>query len=68
MPTHSSVLRIAMLMGGYLNDSLDLSPRRSRSRLSGVFQPVTPRTHTAGRNDPCLCQSGKKFKKCCLNK
>ncbi|XOV78302.1 MAG: YchJ family protein [Aestuariibacter sp.] len=20
------------------------------------------------RNDPCLCQSGKKFKKCCLNK
>ena len=21
-----------------------------------------------GRNDPCLCGSGKKFKKCCLNK
>ena len=20
-----------------------------------------------GRNDPCLCGSGKKFKKCCLN-
>jgi uncharacterized protein YecA (UPF0149 family) len=21
-----------------------------------------------GRNDPCSCGSGKKFKKCCLNK
>lgn len=21
-----------------------------------------------GRNDPCICESGKKFKKCCLNK
>jgi len=20
-----------------------------------------------GRNDPCLCGSGKKYKKCCLN-
>jgi hypothetical protein len=23
---------------------------------------------TIGRNDPCPCGSGKKFKKCCLNK
>ena len=23
---------------------------------------------TLGRNDPCLCGSGKKYKKCCLNK
>ena len=23
---------------------------------------------TVGRNDPCPCGSGKKFKKCCLNK
>jgi hypothetical protein len=28
-------------------------------------QPTTPRV---GRNDPCPCGSGKKFKKCCLNK
>jgi uncharacterized protein YecA (UPF0149 family) len=21
-----------------------------------------------GRNDPCPCGSGKKFKKCCMNK
>ena len=23
--------------------------------------------HTVGRNDPCPCGSGKKYKKCCLN-
>jgi hypothetical protein len=31
--------------------------------------PVTPQnTERVGRNDPCPCGSGKKFKKCCLNK
>ena len=31
--------------------------------------PVTPIRHEArvGRNDPCPCGSGKKYKKCCLN-
>ncbi|MDR2641205.1 MAG: SEC-C domain-containing protein [Planctomycetaceae bacterium] len=24
--------------------------------------------HTVGRNDPCPCGSGKKYKKCCMNK
>jgi len=24
--------------------------------------------HGLGRNDTCICGSGKKFKKCCLNK
>jgi hypothetical protein len=31
--------------------------------------PVTlQNTQRVGRNDPCPCGSGKKFKKCCLNK
>ncbi len=29
---------------------------------------VVRRTDKVGRNDPCPCGSGKKFKKCCLNK
>ena len=32
---------------------------------------VQPRQNTQkkiGRNDPCPCESGKKFKKCCLGK
>lgn len=27
------------------------------------YQRLTPKT---GRNDPCPCNSGKKYKKCCL--
>ena len=32
--------------------------------------PVAPitRKEKVGRNDPCPCGSGKKFKKCCMNK
>lgn len=30
-------------------------------------QPVTNPYKDVGRNDPCPCGSGKKFKKCCLN-
>jgi len=31
-------------------------------------EPVTNPYKDVGRNDPCPCGSGKKFKKCCLNK
>ena len=27
--------------------------------------PFTRSTPKIGRNDPCICGSGKKFKKCC---
>ncbi|HEX9803025.1 MAG TPA: UPF0149 family protein [Gammaproteobacteria bacterium] len=36
----------------------------------GMATLQTPFTHTelrVGRNDPCICGSGKKFKKCCLH-
>jgi hypothetical protein len=32
----------------------------------GVQQPVTNPLRGVGRNDPCPCGSGRKFKKCCL--
>jgi uncharacterized protein len=31
-----------------------------------VRQPITNPLRKVGRNDPCPCGSGKKFKKCCL--
>lgn len=34
--------------------------------IDGEF-PSTPRQPKTGRNDPCPCGSGKKFKKCCSN-
>ncbi len=32
-----------------------------------IIKPVIPSINI-GRNDPCFCGSGKKYKKCCLNK
>ena len=31
-------------------------------------QTVVRQSAKIGRNDPCPCGSGKKYKKCCLNK
>jgi preprotein translocase subunit SecA len=28
-------------------------------------RPASARKHKIGRNEPCPCRSGKKFKKCC---
>ncbi|HNV85944.1 MAG TPA: SEC-C metal-binding domain-containing protein [Candidatus Omnitrophota bacterium] len=37
-------------------------------KSGGGTEPGTPyrAEHQAGRNDPCPCGSGKKYKKCCL--
>jgi uncharacterized protein YecA (UPF0149 family) len=35
-------------------------------RRAALVDPV--RSTTIGRNDPCPCKSGKKYKKCCLGK
>ena len=32
----------------------------------GMSPSIIPAKFSAGRNDPCPCDSGKKFKKCCL--
>ena len=37
----------------------------------GLLQPAKPLAHTSakiGRNDPCPCGSGQKYKRCCLGK
>ena len=36
-------------------------------RIAGVTMPITRRRMRWGRNWPCLCGSGKKYKACCLN-
>lgn len=47
------------------------SPGRYQSQIenaNGFMQPVAPVVNDApktGRNDPCPCGSGKKYKKCC---
>lgn len=32
---------------------------------SGAFKTRQPQAHKPGRNDPCPCGSGKKYKRCC---
>jgi hypothetical protein len=39
-----------------------VSPLASASRSASVLPPAAPKV---GRNDPCPCQSGRKFKHCC---
>ncbi|MBY0524206.1 MAG: SEC-C domain-containing protein [Gemmataceae bacterium] len=43
---------------------LEQFTRFAESRLGGQPQPAR-RTERVGRNDPCPCGSGKKFKRCC---
>ncbi|MFH1739619.1 MAG: anaerobic sulfatase maturase [bacterium] len=41
---------------------------RPASQAPTTPPPETDSTRKAGRNDPCPCGSGKKYKHCCLNK
>jgi uncharacterized protein len=43
----------------------ELSALRKPSPRAAVHAPVHP---SVGRNDPCPCGSGKKYKKCCMGK
>ena len=56
-------------------DRLELLVYRTRRRLGLKAEPpaVTrrgplKRGRSPGRNDPCPCKSGKKFKQCCRRK
>ncbi len=47
----------------------ELRADRSPANIMLQFQPrVNERQDTIGRNDPCYCGSGKKYKKCCAPK
>ena len=37
----------------------------NESSCCSTEQPTNQCTIKIGRNDPCICGSGKKFKKCC---
>ena len=39
-------------------------PRGKKERITGYYNPETDKPK-AGRNDPCICGSGRKFKNCC---
>lgn len=43
----------------------DMSPKELDHLVNGVPEPYVNPFARIGRNDPCPCGSGKKFKKCC---
>lgn len=49
--------------------SIDVAPEKPEDieELELLLNPPQPvvAEHSAGRNDPCRCGSGKKYKKCC---
>lgn len=52
-----------------LERMLAAESNKPRSRSGQPFLPAMPKKAAKiGRNDPCPCGSGKKYKKCCLNK
>ena len=43
------------------------TPLKQVNKVSIKEYPETQKQKKIGRNDPCPCGSGKKYKKCCLN-
>lgn len=56
-----------------LQENIDLNDRKGmekfykkyQARRAGNFAETIVAEKTPGRNDPCSCNSGKKYKKCC---
>lgn len=49
-------------------DALNVARGELPTALPTEWTARLTRAATVGRNDPCPCGSGKKYKKCCLNK
>jgi len=54
-------------MNSHTNTSMDVELQTSFSNMDQNPSTIKITTHP-GRNDLCHCNSGKKYKKCCLDK
>ncbi|WP_276609637.1 DUF1186 domain-containing protein [Phragmitibacter flavus] len=50
---------------GLFDEETVLPPSYAPSAFESVTQPIRNEAPKIGRNDPCPCGSGKKYKKCC---
>lgn len=60
--------RNVTLFGGQYIPSLEGVETEEETRKPVAAGMPVQRKHKVGRNDPCPCGSGKKYKKCCLGK
>jgi uncharacterized protein YchJ len=44
-----------------------VTPSSYENVITEIAMTYARSTRKVGRNEPCPCESGKKFKKCCLN-
>lgn len=44
-----------------------LATRKIRKMFGIRLQPIVRESPKIGRNEPCPCGSGKKYKHCCIN-
>ena len=61
------VAQICTAHGWHYVIGLEPDKPEDLSQLERALNPSLPHTPSIkiGRNDPCLCGSGKKYKKCC---
>ena len=57
----------ALVAGSAMNFPTVEKPVKKTKSRRGYLTKVQP-TGSVGRNDPCPCKSGLKYKKCCLPK
>ena len=71
MVQHSRIYDQGLLMAAFRASLPRLHQwgREERFRADGSVrgQTVVKKLGAVGRNDPCPCGSGKKFKKCCID-
>lgn len=58
--------RVMQIVDTYKN-YMNFLPTGKRMRILRYYNPDYDKARV-GRNDPCTCRSGKKFKNCCINK
>ncbi|MGB9619884.1 MAG: SEC-C metal-binding domain-containing protein, partial [Armatimonadota bacterium] len=61
-PTYENLMELAAEGPAGMGGGSESGPRR------GAIPVAAGKHGKIGRNDPCPCGSGKKFKKCCLGK
>ena len=68
LPTSSDSVSVAMGHVARQTRKVESKPTRLYWLQHNDGQPIRRPSNTPGRNDPCPCGSGKKFKKCCLRR
>lgn len=56
-----------LLFNDFTNKNYEIDEPRPDHKFYNSTEPYVKSEPDVGRNDPCPCGSGKKFKKCCLN-